>query len=237
MALENNTFAHGGVVFPIPTGSAKTLLERCDPAVFTALDFYQKMIEVYAGAALLEAATAAGLSRVTVPVAYTLPDDPGAYLTEEQVKFPLLCVYRVSGTNNQRTLTWDGDAAQWRASYVLPPMTAGQRESVYPILHAIAKLIQNRTNEGSDPNWNAGARVWGLSYAKLDEIWVTGEDYGAWDAGGELTFPSITLTLLVKEREMPVTGAYDPMGGVDMQTDVTDGSGTTTHVVDSATYF
>lgn len=227
MALEDGTFKHGGVTFPLAATSA-ALLDRCDPSIFYALQYYKQMIESYAGGALVAVAAAAGVSDITASVAYSLPDNPESYLTTEQVKFPLLAVYRVGSQNRERTMTFREDVGQWRCAYVMPPMTAGQRELLKPILRAIGRIIESRTEAHGDPHWTSGARVWGPSYANLEEIRVTGEEYGDWGDGGDLTFPSIVMTIECKEREDIVASAYDALAGIDGATD-TDDADTTTY--------
>lgn len=226
MALETTTFKHGGVVYPLTAVTANSLLKDADPAIFYVLEFYASVLTTYIGARLAAEATLAGLT-IASPVGYQLPTDPAAYLTEEQTKFPLLAVYRVRETLRDRTITWRQDVAEWKVAYVLPPLTPGQRERLSPILRAVGRVLDNRTELGFDTAYASGAKILASSYANLESIEVKNATYADWDAGGDLVFPSVLLTLEVKERGAPVTGAYEALVDVDTNIDNTAASETT----------
>lgn len=231
MASEESVFRHGAAVFPPPSALTNSLLRDVDPGVFYVLAFYESVLNTYLGTRFAAQALAAGVTSngaaITTTVAYTLPDNPTDYLTEHQVKFPLLAVYRVRSTRRDRTVTWRQNVGQWKVAYVLPPLTAGQREQLIPILRAVENVLDNRTELGYDAAYLSGAKILASSYANLETIEVKDAEYTAWEAGRDLVFPAIVLTLEVKERGAPISDAYDPLGDVDTNLD-NAGTGETT---------
>jgi len=210
MVAQYGTFAHGATVFPISTSAANSFLKDADPSVYWCLDFFEFVIEHYIGDRLVSEAMACG-APIDRAVAYALPDNPAAYLTEEQARFPLLAIDRVRDAVQDRTVTWRESKNEWKLYYVLPPLSPGQRERIKPSLRAIARIIDARLESMSDPAYRSGARVFGAGYANLEKIGLVSVDYGEWDAGAGLTFPSVTLTLEVAERDMPVAGAFESL--------------------------
>ncbi len=226
MALEGATFKRGGVTFPLSATPTNSSLLDADPAVYYCLAYFESVLNTYMGGRLAYEAAQSGISTITNAVAYTVPDEPSDYLTEEQVKFPLLCVYRARARFNDKSITYRHTVGDWRVAYVLPPMTAGQRERLMPLLNAVPSIIDDRCEAHYDAGYLSGAQVFGPSYANLESISVTDVDHAKWDAGGELVFPAVILTLEVKERANQVTTAYDALAGADTNLDAAQ-TGTT----------
>lgn len=236
MALEESTFAHGAAVYPLPAATTNALLLDADPSLYYVLDFYAAVLATYMGARLIAQASAAGVTAVTAAVGYKLPDNPAEYLTEQQVKFPLLAVYRTRATRRDRTVTYRDNVQEWKAAYVLPPMTSGQREQLIPILRAVEDILDNRTELGFDPAYLSGAKILASSYANLETIEVKAAEYTSWEAGRDLVFPSVMLTLEVKERGAFVAGSYDALERVDVNIDsAASGEDTLSDVVQTRT--
>jgi len=210
MVAQYSTFAHGATVFPISGALQNTFLRDADPAVYWCLDFFDFVLTKYLGDRLVTEAMACG-APVDQAVAYALPDNPAAYLTEEQARFPLLAIDRVRDAVQNRTVTWRESQNEWKLYYVLPPLSPGQRERLKPALRAVARVIDARLEAMGDPTYRGGARVFGDGYANLEKILLTSVEYGDWDAGGGLTFPAVTMTLEVSERDMPVPGAFESL--------------------------
>lgn len=213
MALETGTFKRSATVFPLATGTGKSLLQDADRGVFEALAYFAFVLDRYMGARLVAEAAACN-APIASAVAYQLPDEPGPYLTEEQVKFPLLSIQRLTDKVEDRTVTRRHNVSQWRVSYVLPPLTAGQREVIKPILHAVPAIIDDRIEAGGDPAYQGGAVVFGSS-ALLEKTIMTAVEYAEWTDGGQLSFPSVVMTLEVSELALEVVGAYDALNGTD----------------------
>lgn len=229
---EDADFQYGGVAFPLATSTGNSLLEDADPALFHALAFFQWVIESKVGARLLEAA-AVHAPRVTAAVAYAVPFDPGPYLTSDQLKFPLLAVYRSEERLENRTITWKHAIETWGVAYVLPPMTAGQVEAIGPILNAVARALDERTEQGADPDYTppggaAGESVWART--GLEQIGFRRGRFVRWEDGADLVFQAYVADLEVQERVGQRPGAYPALtsvaAGIDLRTpgeaDVTD---------------
>jgi hypothetical protein len=221
MALENATFQRGAAVYPLASPGTNSFLQDADPSLFWVTAFYAAVIETYLGPRILAEAAASG-APITDAVAYTIPDDPTDYLTEEQIKFPLLAVYRVREMLNNRTVAWRHDTAEWKVAYVLPPLTAGQRERLHPALNAVKAVLDDRTELTFDPAYLGGVSPLGAAYANLESIYVTAAEYVSWEAGGDLVFPALLLTLEVKERQMQPPTAYAALTGTDTSVDTPD---------------
>lgn len=215
MADNLNRFQHGATVFPLPSATTNGLLKDADPALFYVLDFYTTILNAHLSTRLAAEATLIGYTGITAAVKTSLPYHPGPFLTESQTAFPVLAVYRKSETHTERTLSWRMTNAQWAVSYVLPPLNAMQAERLAPALNAAKVIIENRTEIGFDPNWTSGANVFRSSYANLEGIDVTGSQFELWDLGQQLPFHALTISLSVRERQMPASGAFESMAGID----------------------
>lgn len=202
---DGGTFNYGGISFPLATTGSNTLLQDADPVVYWALQFYASVLATHMGARLLQAA-AAGTAPITSAVAYTTPLDPLPWLQEEHFQFPLLALYRMSGKNSYRTYNWSHQTTKLGIAYVLPPLTAGQAEALVPILATIPLIIANRTEQGFDPAFQAGARVWSGAFSGLEDIEAPVEGaFGMFPGLDDLQLPAWTGTITVNERQMSET--------------------------------
>lgn len=210
MALEYSTFGNGATVFPLTPSTTNTFLKDADPSVYWCLEFFEHVINRYVGTRLVAEADACG-APLDYAVAYALPDSPQAYLTEEQARFPLLAIERVKDSQGWSSNSYRHAKNEWRLHYVLPPLSPGQRERLKPALRVVARTIDSRIEAGCDSQWNNNARVFGPAYANLESIECSDVTYGDWDAGGGLTFPAVTMSLLVVERDIPQLGAFEDL--------------------------
>lgn len=219
MALEYSTFAHGGTVFPLSGSLTNSLLRDGDPSLYWCLDYFSFVINAYLGARIVAEAAACG-APISAAVAYSLPDDPKSFLTQSQVKFPLLSLHRESDVLTDKTITWRGSRSTWKLHYVLPTLDAGQRERLIPTLRAVSAIVDNRIENTYDPGYLGGAKVFGPSYANLEYIRALSASYGDWENGDGLSFPSIAITIEVAERDTVVPGAFDHLAGIDTSEDL-----------------
>ena len=218
-------FQTGGAVYPLTSATTNSLLQDADPSLFYVLDYYSYCLTNYFGARLLaEAAKVPVIAPIAAAVQYILPLDPVTFLQESQVQFPLLAIYRVKETYKWKSIGWNEDVSQWKVSYVLPPITAGQRERIQPILRAAAKVLQNRTENMFDPGYTPpgfalGSSPWAA--ANLEEINLISGEYEFWSNTGNLSFPTWTGTLEVKERDLEnATQFANSFGGLDAEIDL-----------------
>lgn len=212
-------FAYGNVQFPLTTSTTNSLLQDLDPANYYLLDYYRTVIVTHLGARFAaELTRAPSITSIPSLLAQYVPLDPAPWLQEQQFKFPLLCVYRTKGTEDDRTIVWPHDTCEFAVQYILPPVTGGQAERLIPILNGITKVIDNRTESMMDPTYQSGLRVWAA--AGIESIKVKESAYARYDAVNGQAFPCVMLKLLVKERVMPpAAGAFQTFGGIDAAVD------------------
>ena len=131
----------GSVQLPLSDDARTSLLRDADPALFLALDYLRAAIETGVGARLLAQAHAAAVPMKRA-IAMALPFDPGPYLTEAQVGFPLFALFRKEETALERTFQWRELEAEWGFGYVLPTLTAGgARDALRVDLEALAAAL------------------------------------------------------------------------------------------------
>lgn len=234
MPSSPNNFVFGGVAYPLTTSSGNTLLRDADPSLYALLDFYSNMITTLIGARLV-AAAAAALSPTLQPpftsaVAYLLPDDPAKHVHGEQVKFPLLAIYRRSGELASRTTIKRHRICELEVAYVLPPLDEAQSELLKPILHTIGDVLDCVTELGFFPTYTppfsgaaAGSSVW--QPTGLAEVGFVSDTYGEY-FGNDLVFPAWVGKLRLKEQIGAPTG-LTPFAAVDIQVDLQSSDGTT----------
>lgn len=221
---ENETFQYGGVVFPLATSTGNSLLRDADPAVYFALDFFSFALTKYMGARYAAEATTALLKATTV-VASTVPYDPSEYLDEGQFKFPLLALCRRNSLHSDKTIGFRQDESALELAYILPPMLPSQIEQVIPALNSVKAIIDHVAEKGWDPTYTppggaAGDVAWKLSNAGLQSIELKQSAFGQFPgtADSALVFPSIIMTLAVRERsaEGIVATAYPDFQGINL---------------------
>lgn len=232
MADDWSRFKRGAVSFPLTSSTVNSLLQDADPAIFYALDYLSFVLTEEIGARLVAAAQLAG-APINQAVAYKTPMDPEPFLQSEQFAFPLLAVYRKSGTLHQLTASYRDDVDLWEVAYILPPLTAGQSEAILPILHAAKIALDDRAEMGRDIAYTpptltaaAGDSVWGASYANLEAIKFTTATYARLPKTDSLWFHAVILEAEVKERTNKIAGSLSVFGGADFTGDVAAGDGT-----------
>jgi hypothetical protein len=86
-------------------------------------------------------------------------------------------------------------------------------------------VLYQGTEIGRHPNYQGGADVY--AHAGLQDVTISDATYGSLINQANVVFPSVHLVLTVTERLMPIAGAYDPVGGVDLALDAKASDGTT----------
>lgn len=221
-ASDFASFRYGAVQFPLGAGSNSTL-QDVDPSLYWALAFWTNVLTTHIGARYAaEVAAIGGTFAATYPslIAYTTPIDPVPYLQQEQFKFPLFAVYRRSEKVSRRTVTWSHDTTRWGVAYIMPPLTAGQRERLEPLLRAIPVVLANRTEQGFDPAFQGGAKVWSTAFAGLEDISFPEGEYGSFPGINDELFPAWTGTIEVNERQTWALSDFAPLTGVDTEIDL-----------------
>lgn len=209
-------FKIGGAVFPLVAApSNPSLLKVADPGLAKILDFFSFMVTTYVGDALL-AAAALSSAPIGDAVAQVAPINPDVIAKAEQWQFPLLCGWRQSSKDNDRTLNWRQGVATVGLAYVLPPLSPTQRACLDPILSAVGKVCNYAFAQGSDPGYNVGENIFittSISRARL----MT-EQFGTFKFSDakEDYFPSWLGELEVSEQNEPYTVGLDDFDGADI---------------------
>ena len=223
---DYSTFNYGGLAFPLTSSTSNSLLKDADPAIYYALDFLASMLTHHIGARLVIEAAACGASDITAAVASQVPFDAAQVMTTQQLKFPILSVFRISDRWSRKTAAWSHEEGRWGVQYVLPPLRNDQLERLVPILHAAAIVIHNRTEQGWDPSYQSGALVW-RDLAKVERVGVTQGSFGAFEHTDNLVMPAWMGELTCTEREMP-EGDFEALGGTTNAIDLAQPDGSTT---------
>jgi len=219
----------GGLQTPLNPSTTNTLLRDADPALFYMLDFFSAMLRTHLGARFAAQAAKAGIPGIHSVLGMSLPLDPAPWLATNQLKFPLLAIYRTQDTDDERTRIWTRAHCDVTVNYVLPPLTAGQAEILAPILNAVSKVISQRIEQGMDPTYTPpggiqGDSAWQLS--GLDRIWLKSSKWGGYDDGEKLFFPAWTGIVQLEERSDFVPEDYEDFSGaivnIDLKDHVTD---------------
>ena len=231
-------FQVGNAQFPMATpGGSATLLQLADPTVFHALAYWTAMLNTHLGAAVVAAFAAAGVTTaqgsVTAAVMNPVPYDPTVYLPSTQQNFPMLGVYRKSVRTEWNERGFERDLSTIGATYVLPPLTAGQAEQLMPLLGAVYKILRARTSAGFDPSYTppggtVPANPWGPLFANAERMGVDSAQYGELAGEGNLHFPALVLTASFYERDNPPTQAtLNPFQGANVTTAMLSDDGVT----------
>jgi hypothetical protein len=226
------SWAYGGTALPLTTSTTNSLLRDADPALFYTLTYFQSVINTYVGPRLIaEAAKAPAVTQVTTAISAVVPFDPAPYLTENQgITFPLLSLHRIRERFEDHTIAHPHSVSEWVLQYVLPPINAGQAERLIPILGTIGKTLHNRIENMFDPSFSSGLRVW--QAAGVESIKLMTAEYGRWEHGNGLAFPTWKAVIEVRERVDDVAGNLQPLSGLDSAIDIASSQSPT--VVDFA---
>lgn len=221
-------FAAGNVRFPLEVASGRTLLRDADPAIFHALAFFEHTLETYVGARITEAAVAANVASITKAVGSTCPVDPAPLLTSAQVRFPLLAVYRKELVFEQARTSFRRKATVFEVVYVLPPLTAGEREKLEPILNAVVSCLDDRAELGMDPSFTPeggaqGDTAWCEVRGGIEKWEFKRASFGDFPASGDLYMPCVVLQAEVRERQKWETDQFSAFSSTS--TEILEGAG------------
>lgn len=225
MAIEDGTFVHGGTTYPVDPAISNDLLRDADPALYYTIDFFKSVLTTYLNDRFIaELARVPAMPGDKIPgiIAGVSPFDPAPYLAQGQFQFPLLAVFRQSAKYTWRAQGWMRDDGTWFVQYILPPLTPGQMERLYPILHSVEVTLLSRIENMGDPGYQDGADVWALAGIESIDLVESVRGNYTQESGSNLIFPTWKATLLVKERDMPPPeGAFSPFAGIDTSLDLT----------------
>lgn len=222
---------HGGVEYPLNDATDDDFLKVADPAVYYTLRLFERAINVYAGEALLARAAVEGL-RFPTAVEKTLPYQPTPYLLSDQMRFPLLCVYRSKEQWGDKTASFQQDVSVWEWAYVLPPLTPRQIERLHPVLRSIAVIVSSFAMQSYDPEAGADEFAEGVTLRDLTGIQKMAAgpvSYGEFEPVEVESkwWKAVTGQLIVSERSSIVEDAFPAYEGVNVHVDLTEADGAT----------
>jgi hypothetical protein len=157
--------------------------------------------------------------RDVLPVADTFYEMPTPDLMRESAfNFPLLCVYREGGTDDERTLARDRTTTRWGVDYILPPMGLDDLRRLGGILIAAHHIINLCVRQASHPSHENGATQFGPGKGHFARV-ETGEwKIGPATFGGEVPVPyrALHMTLITKELTVEDVEDATPFEGADI---------------------
>lgn len=218
-------FKLGNAIYPLDPASSNSLLQDVNAPLYYALDYFSAMIRQHLGARWDVAVLAAGLPEYDGYVVRTaLPYDPTPELITSQVKLPLLAVWEDEGTEEQKTLSWYHTVSTWKATYVLPPMTAAQKELLHPFLKAAKNTIADRTIQGHDPSYLNNLVVWDVDVSGVEKIRLTKFKISDFQPSplSNMFFPAVLMTFDVMVRQDSDPSFFEVADGVDITQQVED---------------
>lgn len=214
-------FKVGAVTFPLPAATSNpSLLKTADPALAKVLDFFSFMLTTYIEDALVSFATLSN-APIGAAVAQVAAINPDAIAKAEQWQFPLLCGWRQSNRDNDRTLNWRAAVETIGLAYILPPLSPTQRITLEPVLAAVGKVCNYAFTQGTDPGYNSGESI--LAANLISRARLMAEQFGAFkfDDSKETYWPSWTGELEIVEQTEPYTPASEVSDLLGIDTIVT----------------
>lgn len=220
MSAETDTFKIGSTVYPMDDGylSGNSTLQDMDPVIFAALKYFSSVLQTYLGSRWNRVAPTSLANKI---VNHKLPYAPSINAFESAARFPMLSIYRVSSTIDEKSISYSQITSQLKLAYVLPPYEAGTFEKMNPFLYSVAKVISDRCGAGKDGYFNSGEEVW--NEIELQSIRVVRFEFGDLpNENSNLYFPTLSMDIECREIWKPVDDAYDALAGVDLAEDITD---------------
>lgn len=213
--VDYATFAVGGVVLPLPSSTQQDFIRVADPALYYVANFLSSVLETYLGDAMRTRFGAEGLN---IPGAVAGPPiylEPTPFLTHDNLRFPLLAVYRKSETHDEHTASWEKAMGEWEFAYVLPHLTHVQELRLAPVLTAVRAVIKRAVSMGADPAYLSGASAWAV--AGIQRAWLSRVAWGSYEFIDQVkTYRAIIGSLSIWERDMPVADAFEAFEGADV---------------------
>lgn len=221
---DYGSFAVGGVTYPLLAGTARSLLEDADPALYHAARFLAAMLGIHMGARLTAQAQLEGLKLAATRK--VLAFEPAPELITDVHAFPLFALYRKTEVEQEQSLSLGRNVSEWEFSYLLPTLSPRQHEVLSPILRSVGRIIKHAVRVGWDPAYEDGLKVWQL--AGIQSARMLRAEYTGFRRQDEFTayYRAVTGRIEVVERDMPLPGSFEPFGGGNLSIDAVEHDGT-----------
>lgn len=217
------TFVEGGVSFPLDTVSANTLLKDADPAVHYALDFLATVLQTHVGARLQQEAAKFQV-KIENAVNQRISVEPSPFLYNNQLRFPLLAMYRKTDAVADHTTIIEKATSTLEVVWCLPLMHGLQVDTINPILHAGARAMTRAMRKMFDPAYASGANVWDLM--GVQKAGFTDFKYGGFEALTENSdiIRAVIGTLVLVEQDNLAEEAndFEALGSIGLEVGVND---------------
>lgn len=207
------TFAIGNTVYPLTASTSNTLLQDADPTLYWMLQFFASSLETYFGQRWAAEMTKAGIN-LPSPVGMQFPNNPFPYLQDVGAKFPILAIYWVDGTFLEKTISYEREQSNIEIAWVFPPLTLSEMEQVGPFLKTVKDVLQDRSDEGADPNfmnsfdWGQAAGFDWLQMGSFHRVQIP-------HTKTNLPFEALVMQCKIRMRNMPVAEQFAPLDEVD----------------------
>lgn len=229
--------------YPIPSVSIDPtpVLQLADPVLFQLASFFTQILNSNLLPRFQEEANACGLKHanldnwidgygVAQTVVFPFEDNPTLLKTTD-FKFPLMSIYPIGEDLTQFTLTKLSTRREIGIAWILPPMTPGQYNRMYPFFSVAIKTLLTYGNQGYDPKVST-TNIWktaGLSFGSItDAEYVPMEGLASTPGSKEMVqavFPCIRMRVMFWERNQdPVPANFVPFTGISvLQENLVDG--------------
>lgn len=204
---------------PDLTDDPETLFESLDPQLDAILALFKAALNAELGAAWDLARIGTSLeflkdkTTATTPVSDTLWTQPTkASLRAQSLEFPLLCLARVSTTNDELTLSKEMVTTTWALDYLLGPLSGADYRRLIAALPAALKVIQITARELSHPAYLDGAR----QFDGFNTIGIKSAGFGAASFGEEgegVEYFGLHIDFETTETDKPLDGSVTDYAG------------------------
>ena len=217
MSQQDGYFRLGAATYPLPATSANSSLYDIDRTTYYMLDFCEGILNHHLGDRWTAECNAVSRSDINQIVAMKIPYNPEPYLQTDQLKLPLLAVYRTRWSKvEEKNISTHHVFSELEIMWICKPLTAAESERLVPFQQGIAAVLTDRNEIGYDPNYNSGQRVGTLS--GFEELTTNSAEFGLFtDADSNLAIPVVKLNISIREKKEPVVGEYQSFAGVDVQ--------------------
>ena len=213
--MSGSGFKLGGVNYPIDAGSALSLIEQTDRAVFCCLKFSQAVLNGYLqplwSQVVTRAAANVGKTASTrLPgnpdgylVADLVPEIPSPFLDQGTFRFPLLALDAGKATYGYRAIHKPQTIRTFHLDLILPPLELRALEVLQAILPGARAVLASRLPVGCD-GYYTDETNWGLS-SGVASVTVKQSEIAPWKLTKQGEATGLDLNYLILNLEIEVT--------------------------------
>lgn len=221
-------FGVGNASFPLPTSISNSSLADCDPTLYYLLDFCEGVLNYHAGARWKKELIRSGRTDIDgysdgYIVAMKVPYDPVPFLADTRFTFPLLAMFRKSGTISERTAAFNQIQSAIDIMWILPPLSASDAEILMPFQSSVLQILMDRIEQGWDPAYKSGQKVKELT--GVTRIRFNDYTFGGFEIDTNLFMPALKLSINVFEQQNAPDGSFTDLTGISVNSDLVPSDG------------